>query len=223
MYVDRNCEGPIAECQSKEKPQFTLEVVSTEPKVYIIENFFSDFEADQIIKYAKTRVAKSTVGQGDSGGIRTSDTRTSSNTWMPRTATDTTNTLYLRASDVLKVEPTLLTQNSEDMQVVHYDIGEKYDAHHDWGVSGYPESRYITLLLYLNDMPDSRSGGETSFPKGNGGTGIKVSPKKGTAVLFYSLLEDGNGDDLSLHQAIPVVKGEKWLANFWVWDPKKKR
>lgn len=43
---------------------------------------------------------------------------------------------------------------------------------------------------------------------------------KGSAVLFYNLLEDGNGDDLSLHAALPVRQGEKWLANFWVWDPK---
>jgi len=26
--------------------------------------------------------------------------------------------------------------------------------------------------------------------------GFKVEPKKGSAVLFYNLLEDGNGDDL---------------------------
>ena len=37
-----------------------------------------------------------------------------------------------------------------------------------------------------------------------GGAGIKVSPKKGSAVLFYNLLEDGNGDDLALHAALPV-------------------
>jgi prolyl 4-hydroxylase len=41
----------------------------------------------------------------------------------------------------------------------------------------------------------------------------------GQAVLFYNLLEDGNGDDLALHAAMPVKEGEKWLANFWVWDP----
>ena len=50
--------------------------------------------------------------------------------------------------------------------------------------------------------------------------GFKVAPKKGHAVLFYNLLEDGNGDDLALHAALPVHHGEKWLANFWVWDPK---
>lgn len=45
--------------------------------MYVIENFFSDFEADEIINFAKPRAAKSTVGQGDSGGVRKSDTRTS--------------------------------------------------------------------------------------------------------------------------------------------------
>jgi len=74
---------------------------------------------------------------------------------------------------------------------------------------------YIIIFLIL-------LGGETAFPKAAGGKGIKVSPKKGSAVLFYNLLEDGNGDDLALHAALPVKDGEKWLANFWVWDPKRK-
>jgi len=38
-------------------------------------------------------------------------------------------------------------------------------------------------------------------------------------MLFYSVLPDGNMDDLSQHAALPVKKGEKWLMNFWVWDP----
>jgi prolyl 4-hydroxylase len=50
--------------------------------------------------------------------------------------------------------------------------------------------------------------------------GFKVRPVKGSAVLFYNLLEDGNGDERSLHAALPVKEGEKWLANLWVWDPK---
>ena len=31
-----------------------------------------------------------------------------------------------------------------------------------------------------------------------------MHPGKGSAVLFYNLLEDGNGDDLALHAALPV-------------------
>ena len=44
-------------------------------------------------------------------------------------------------------------------------------------------------------------------------------PGLGSAVLFYNLLEDGNTDDTTLHAALPVIEGEKWLANFWIWDP----
>ncbi|RYY82513.1 hypothetical protein EON63_13140 [archaeon] len=77
-------------------------------------------------------------------------------------------------------KPTLNIQ-----QVVHYQDGQRYDSHHDWGVSGYPESRYITLLLYLSDMPSEQAGGETSFPKAAGGMGIKVHP--GSLVCGYSL------------------------------------
>ena len=105
--------------------------------------------------------------------------------------------------------------------MVNYQLHQKYDSHHDWGVSGYNESRFITLLLYLTDG-EPGAGGETAFPKAKKGEGFKVRPVKGSAVLFYNLLEDGNGDDLALHAALPVHSGEKWLANFWVWDPKRK-
>lgn len=218
-----SCDGPEVECKSKEEVQLHLEVVSLEPRAFVIENFLSDFEVNEIIKHARPRLHHSSVGDVDTGAFE-SDTRTSTNTWISRTHSAITETLFLRASDLLQIDEVLLTRhkNAEDMQVVHYTKGQRYDSHHDWGVSGYPESRFITLLLYLTDMDDSDAGGETSFPKAAGGKGFKIHPGKGNAVLFYNLLEDGNGDDLALHAALPVNKGEKWLANFWVWDPKFK-
>ena len=83
-------------------------------------------------------------------------------------------------------------------------------------VKGQP-SRFATLLLYLND---DMEGGHTSFPMWrNAETSkqLEVKPEKGKAVLFYNLLPDGNYDELSMHAALPVKKGEKWLANLWVW------
>ena len=68
-------------------------------------------------------------------------------------------------------------------------------------------------------------GGETEFPRWlNGSTsdGLKVTPKSGKAVLFYSMLHDGNMDDLSQHSANPITKGEKMLINVWVHDPVRK-
>ena len=107
--------------------------------------------------------------------------------------------------------------------MVHYSLDQKYESHHDWGLGATEVSRVLTLLVYLTDQPSIDAGGETSFPKavGRDGNGYKVRPKKGSAVLFYNLLEDGNGDDFALHSALPVHKGEKYAANIWVWDPKR--
>lgn len=78
-------------------------------------------------------------------------------------------------------------------------------------------TRFATLLLYLND---DMEGGHTSFPMWrNAETSkqLEVRPEKGKAVLFYNLLPDGNYDELSMHAALPVKEGEKWLANLWIW------
>ena len=219
-----HCEGPARDCQSKEHVNMTLEVISQTPRAYIADIFLSDVEVDAIIAYAKKRVAASTVGQDEGGGVRSSDTRTSRNTWIDRSASPIFESLFKRAAHLINVDEKLLTEhkNAERLQVVNYANGQKYDAHHDWGVSGYPESRYLTLLLYLTDQEDENSGGETSFPKAADGKGIKIVPKKGSAAMFYSVLPDGNGDDLSAHASLPVHRGEKWLANMWVWDSSRR-
>jgi prolyl 4-hydroxylase len=78
-------------------------------------------------------------------------------------------------------------------------------------------TRFATLLLYLND---DFEGGETRFPRAtnaNFHNGITIEPKKGTAVLFYSVLPDGNVDDLSQHSGQPVTKGEKVRSKCYWW------
>ena len=217
----RKCAGTSSACQSTDSLHFTLTAVSLAPRVFHVEKFLSEFEADEVIRMANPKVKESFVG--DSGG-RVSDTRTSRNTWVPRGTSDLTETLSRRAADVLGLDESILwSQKSvEDLQVVSYEHGQKYEPHHDWGVRGYPNSRFITLLMYLTDQPHPNAGGETAFPKGNNGLGFKVIPKRGDAVFFYNLLEDGNGDDLALHAALPATSGKKWLANYWVWDPTRK-
>jgi len=167
--------GDADKCRSKEVIEMQLEVVSLKPKVFIIPDFLSDYEADEIMKIAKPRMAGSTVGNRDGGGSRESETRTSRNAWVGRDSSPVIDTIYRRAADLLNVDEKLLTshKNAEEMQVVHYEIGQKYDSHHDWGVSGYPESRFITLLFYLTDQLHPNAGGETAFPKGLDGRGFK--------------------------------------------------
>ena len=110
-------------------------MVSLEPRVFIIENFLSSYEARVIIDTAIPRLINSTVGNKDGGGTRASDTRTSSNAWISRTTSPFFDALYRRAADLIRVDEALLTNtgNAEDIQVVHYINGQKYDSHHDWG------------------------------------------------------------------------------------------
>ena len=111
------------------------------PPPSLIPKFLSDYETDEIIKLARPQIHNSLVGDNDGGGARASDTRTSRNAWVGRKSSKVTETLYVRAAHLLKLDEKLLNSftNAEDMQVVHYVNGQKYDSHHDWGVSGHPE------------------------------------------------------------------------------------
>lgn len=217
----------------------TLKVLSCRPRVYEIENFLSDAEVDHIIHLADSmNLQASSTGSGANSKVeKETRTRTSYNTWVGRETDQVIDTIYRRSADLLKIDesyfryrdkderPDVSTLNSiaEQLQLVHYDHGQEYTAHHDFGYAPVKDknqpARFATLLLYLNDVEE---GGETEFPRwSNGHTnkGLFATPKKGKAVLFYSFLPDGNLDDLSQHAAKPVTKGEKYLINLWVNDP----
>lgn len=105
-----NCgksSGPSCR-QSSEPLQLYLEVVSTHPKVFIIENFLSDYECDEVIKTARARVSRSSVGSHDGGGIRESAARTSSNTWISRSTSVFFDSIYRRVADLLQIDEKFL-------------------------------------------------------------------------------------------------------------------
>ena len=86
------------------------------------------------------------------------------------------------------------------------------------GMVNLQPSRFATILFYLND---DMKGGETTFPRwenAESGNQLKVKPERGKAILFYNMLPDGNYDDLSQHVALPVLEGEKWLINLYVYE-----
>jgi prolyl 4-hydroxylase len=47
---------------------------------------------------------------------------------------------------------------------------------------------------------------------------LAVQPHPGRAVLFYSQLPNGKPDYTSLHGGCPVLAGQKYAANLWVWN-----
>lgn len=57
--------------------------------------------------------------------------------------------------------------------------------------------------------------------------GLAISPRKGTAVMWYNhFLDEESGwmgprDEYSLHGGCDILKGEKWIANLWITAPYK--
>lgn len=197
--------------------RMTLVVESVSPKVYSVDAFLTHDECDEIVSKASRKLAESSEQILDDKGQRVlTTTRTSTNAWLRRSEVDL---IYRRVAELLNVDEGVVSQDvarggrAEAMQVVHYAPGQHYVAHHDFGVHNSPNTRFATVLLYLNNVTE---GGDTYFPKANHHLGLSVKPVKGKAVLFYSQFPDGNCDDSSLHQANAVVRGEKWLANVWL-------
>ncbi|KAK1288913.1 hypothetical protein QJS10_CPB19g00861 [Acorus calamus] len=123
-------------------------------------------------------------------------------------------------------------ENGESLQILRYEDGQKYEPHFDYfqdhrslEISG---NRVATVLMYLSDV---QKGGETVFPYAKGDNsqlkddtwsdcskkGYAVKPKRGDAVLFFSLKPNATTTDTySLHESCPVIEGEKWSATKWI-------
>ncbi|XP_076900640.1 putative prolyl 4-hydroxylase 9 [Bidens hawaiensis] len=124
---------------------------------------------------------------------------------------------------------TMIPRNhGEAFNILRYDIGQRYLAHYDtFNPAEYgpqKSQRMASFLLYLSDVEE---GGETMFPFENGESknatydikkcsGLKVKPRKGDGLLFYTLHPNGTIDSASLHGGCDVIKGQKWVATKWI-------
>jgi len=141
---------------------------------------------------------------GSEGQIQ--EVRTSTNTWVHREKSPIVDAIYRRAADLFRIDEALFRKRSADefpswpcketaaesLQLVHYEVGQKYIGHHDFRHPHISDenrrTRFATLLLYLNE---GMKGGETSFPRWvNAETSdqLKVVPKIGKVchVTFVS-------------------------------------
>jgi hypothetical protein len=82
------------------------------------------------------------------------------------------------------------TENAEPIQVLRYEIGQKYDAHFDYFSDTvnlrFGGQRVATVLMYLTDV---KRGGETVFPYAEVWSRIFCVPFFiAFSLIFYFLL-----------------------------------
>ncbi|XP_031480458.1 probable prolyl 4-hydroxylase 9 [Nymphaea colorata] len=206
-----------------------FQVLSWRPRALYFPRFADPEQCRTIIKIAKATMAPSTLAlrKGETRE-HTQGIRTSSGTFISATE-DKTGILALIEQKIAKA--TMLPRaHGEAFNVLRYEIGQKYDSHYDvFNPAEYgpqKSQRVASFLLYLSDVED---GGETMFPFEDGKNidigydykkciGLKVKPRQGDALLFYSLFPNGTIDVTSLHGSCPVIKGEKWVATKWIRD-----
>jgi prolyl 4-hydroxylase len=108
-----------------------------------------------------------------------------------------------------------LFDHGEAMQILRYRPGQEYRPHLDVG-SNLDNPRSLTALVYLNH--DYR-GGETRFVE----TGLQIEGRKGDALVFRNITEDGRPEPSSRHAGLPIRRGVKYLASRWIrqqkWAP----
>ena len=96
----------------------------------------------------------------------------------------------------------------EPLQVLRYQPGQEYKPHID-AIPGVDPQRILTVLVWLND---GYAGGETRFLEAD----LTVQGRRGDALLFVNVDEEGRPDPRAVHAGLPVTKGVKLLASRWI-------
>ncbi|KAK8942611.1 hypothetical protein KSP39_PZI009630 [Platanthera zijinensis] len=204
-----------------------FQVLSWKPRAIYFSKFATPEQCHAIIKIAKSKLAPSSLAlrKGETAES-TKGIRTSSGTFLSASE-DSTETLKYIEEKIARA--TMIPRNhGEAFNILRYEIGQKYASHYDsFNPTEYgpqKSQRVASFLLYLSDVEE---GGETMFPFENGLNmdanydyqkciGLKVKPRRGDGLLFYSLMTNGTIDPTSLHGSCPVIKGEKWVATKWL-------
>ena len=182
------------------------------PRIVVVDDFLTDDECEHLKSLAASSLTRSTVVDRETGEGRMDTVRTSKGGFLSAAQTPTVAIIEERIAQFTGTP----AANGEPFQILRYDAGDQYLAHHDWFDPTDPGSarhlrsgqRISTMLLYLNDVV---AGGSTQFPS----LGLTVRPKKRRALYFEYPAVSGSPDSRCLHGGSPVVDGEKWVATKW--------
>lgn len=196
-----------------------VSTIASEPlEIFVRHGFLTPAECAGMIERIDANAIPSKLFSGsDKHGYRTS----SSCNLDPADALVTKLTARI---DALTGMP---GEQGETIQGQRYHPGQEYRVHCDYfpkAVSYWPAMRDAggqrcwTAMIYLNAVEE---GGETHFTR----AGLMVPPRPGTILLWNNMRADGSPNGETLHAALPVVRGSKYVLTKWYrerpWKPVK--
>ncbi|XP_059398686.1 prolyl 4-hydroxylase subunit alpha-2-like [Carassius carassius] len=189
---------------------FKEEVEWDEPMILRYHDFLSEGEIDTIKTLARPKLSRAKVIDPVSGRKVSAASRVSKSAWLSEHEDPVISQLNQRIAGVSGLE----LETAEELQIANYGIGGQYEPHYDSKLTNDSDfqlrgGRIATVLIYMSDVD---IGGATVFPD----VGAALQPKRGTAVLWFNLLRNGDEDARTLHAACPVFVGSKWVANKWI-------
>ncbi|XP_067231440.1 prolyl 4-hydroxylase subunit alpha-1 [Chanodichthys erythropterus] len=189
---------------------FKEEVEWDQPTILRYHDFLSEGEIDTIKTLARPKLSRAKVIDPVTGQKVSAASRVSKSAWLSEDEDPVITQINQRIADVTGLE----LETAEELQIANYGIGGQYEPHYDSKLTNDSDfqlrgGRISTVLIYMSDVD---IGGATVFPV----IGAALQPKRGTAVLWFNLLRNGDEDARTLHAACPVFVGNKWVANKWI-------
>jgi prolyl 4-hydroxylase len=187
----------------------SFKIQTNKAEIYSIENFLNHEESEEVMRLIKTRLRPSTIAsnhEDDDQSYRTSKTCDLGNL-----DNKLLKDIDRRICNFLGIDQKF----SEVIQGQFYEVGEEFKAHTDFfeedqmqEFGGDRGQRTYTFMVYLNDVEE---GGQTEF------LNLKntFSPKEGSAIAWNNLTKDGQVNPNTMHQAHPVIKGNKAVITKW--------
>jgi prolyl 4-hydroxylase len=180
-------------------------------QLYTIDDFLSHQECDAISEIICRNLCPSTI----TGAASEPDKqfRTSSSSYLGLLNNELIEAVEEKIARTLGIRPSY----SEGLQGHHYSIGQEFKKHTDFfepDTEEYAEhgaeqgNRTWTFMVYLNDVP---KGGGTHFIN----LAHIFQPKKGQAVIWNNLHDNGMPNYNVLHAGMPVEEGCKIIITKW--------
>jgi prolyl 4-hydroxylase len=183
-------------------------VPSPRLELFILRDFLDEQECAELIALIEAERHPSTLVNDDSQpAFRTSETCFLSHTHPCVAAIDA------RLAAISGIDPA----HGEALQGQRYEVGQEFKPHTDFFEPSAPDfqehcavsgQRTWTFMIYLNEVP---AGGATRFKA----IDKIVKPERGKLLAWNNRQTDGSLNPATLHHAMKVRKGLKYVITRW--------